>query len=175
MNSKIGRSQNYLHSFFYLCEENGILEDVLYQLNSVQKIQEKEIANFMRYPVISKVEKKKTIESLKDLDFCQPIINLFKLLIDYNDFSLISQIISGYRQMYQDYYDVQIVTVTVAKRPSEKYFKHLVSLLEKKLNKSIVIKIIDDPTIIAGVKIEYDGKVLDHTTKNHLDKLIHQI
>ncbi len=174
------RAKSYAKPLFSLCVEKGITHEVLYDIKNLSSIDDQEIINVMRFPIISKTDKKKLIDELskdnigKD-GFRQEFLNLLKLLIDFDDIHLLGDIREAYTQLYQEKYDVEIVKVTFTAEPSSDLLDKVRVLLEGKLKKFVVIQRRIDPSLIGGIVIEYDGKIVDNSVKRHLSQLINNL
>ncbi len=169
------RAKSYATPLFSLCVEKGITHEVLYEIKNMSKVNDKEIINVIRYPMISKEEKKELIDDLAEVGIREEIRNLLKLLIDFDDIHLFGDIRLAYTQLYQERYDVEIVNVTFAKEPSSTVLDKVRVMLEQKLEKFVVVKWQVDQSLIGGVVIEYDSKVLDNSVKRHLSQLINNL
>ncbi len=171
------RAMAYAKPLFSLCVDKGITHEMLYEIKNLSSIDDKEILNVMRYPIISKEQKKEMIDSLIETGMCQEFLNLLKLLIDFDDIHLLGDIRQAYTELYQEEYGVEIIKVIFAKMPSSERLDQVRVMLEEKLgpNKFVVIQRRVDPSIIGGVIIEFDGKVMDNSIKSHLKNLINNI
>lgn len=171
------RALSYAQPLFSLCVEKGITHEMLYEIKNMSSIDDKEIINVMRYPIISKKEKREMIDALAEIGLRQEFLNLLKLLIDFDDIHLLSEIREAYTIMYQEKYGVEMVKVTFAKEPSSERLDQVRIMLEKQLgpDKFVVIKRRIDPSLVGGVVIEYDGKVMDNSVKRQLKQLINNL
>ncbi|WOO86944.1 ATP synthase F1 subunit delta [Mollicutes bacterium LVI A0039] len=171
------RATSYAQPLFSLCVEKGITHEMLYEIKNLSSIDDKEIINFLRYPIISKQDKKEMLDALGEAGLRQEFLNLLKLLIDFDDFHLLSDIRQAYTELYQEKYGVEIVKVIFAKEPTSERLDKVRELLEAQLgpDKFVVVQRRIDPSIIGGVVIEYDGKVMDNSVKRHLKQLINNL
>lgn len=171
------RAISYAQPLFSLCVEKGITHEMLYEIKNLSSIDDLEIINVMRYPIISKAKKKEMIDALSEAGLRQEFLNLLKLLIDFDDIRLLGDIREAYTQLYQDKYGVEIVTVTFSKEPSSERLDQVRIMLEEQLgpDKFVVVQRRIDPTLIGGIVIEYEGKVVDNSVKRHLKQLINNL
>lgn len=169
------RAKSYAKPLFSLCVEKNITHEMLYEIKNMSNVDDKEIRNVMRYPMISKDEKKKLIDELADAGVRVEFRNLLKLLIDFDDIKLLGDIREEYTKLYQEEYDVEIVTMNFAKEPTSEILDNVRIMLEKKLEKFVVVKWQVDSSLIGGVVIEYDSKVLDNSIKRQLKQLINNL
>ncbi len=169
------RAKSYAQPLFSLCVEKNITHEMLYEIKNMSKVHDQEIINVMRYPIISKSEKKQLVDELKQAGIREEFVNLLKILIDFDDISLLGDIRDEYTRLYQEMYDVEIVNVTFSKEPTSLLLDKIRVLIEDKLGKFVVLKVAVKPEIIGGVVIEYQGKVLDNSVKRQLNQLINNL
>lgn len=171
------RADSYALPLFSLCVEKGITHEMLYEIKNLSSIDDAEIVNVMRYPVISKQAKKEIVDGLAEAGFRQEFLNLLKILIDFDDISLLGDIRKAYTELYQEKYGVEIVKVTFAKDPSSERLDQVRSMLEEQLgpDKFVVVERRVDPSLVGGIVIEYKGKVVDNSVKKHLKQLINNL
>ncbi len=171
------RANVYAQPLFSLCVEKGITHEMLYEIKNLSSVDDLEIVNVMKYPIISKTEKKELIDSLQQINMNKYFLNLLKLLIDFDDIHLISDIKQAYSELYQEKYGVEIIKVIFAKNPTSKRLDTVREMIENQLgpDKFVVIKHRVDPSLIGGVIIEYDGKVMDNSVKKHLKQLVNNL
>lgn len=183
------RAASYARPLFSLCvekdqkvfdltgEHGRLTHDMLYQIKNMSSVVDAEIINVMRYPIISKKAKKEMIDALSEVGLHQEFLNLLKLLIDFDDIRLLGDIRQAYTEMYQEKYGVEIIKVTFPHEPTSERLDKVRTLLESKLgpDKFVVISKRVDPSLIGGVVIEYDGKVMDNSVKRHLKQLINNL
>ncbi len=117
------------------------------------------------------------IDALGEIGLRQEFLNMLKLLIDFDDIHLLSDIRHAYTDLYKEMYGVEIIKVTFSKEPSSERLDQVRELLENQLgpDKFVVIQRRIDPSLIGGVVIEYDGKVMDNSVKRHLKQLINNL
>lgn len=166
------KAMTYAQCLYTLSVEQNITNEVLYEIKSFSKIQDKDIIKILQYPLISKEKKKELVDSLSEVGIRDIIINLIKVLIDFNDINLFGTVLQEFEQMYKIDNDVKIIEVTFAKEPSDKVVNSVVKMLETKLKKFVVIKKKIDPSLIAGIKIEFDSQIVDGSVKRQLSEMV---
>lgn len=60
------------------------------------------------------------------------------------------------------------VTLILAFSPSEKQLKEMQGWMEQNLNKKILLHTVFDPSVIAGMVVQYDGVYKDYSLNNYL-------
>ncbi|MCL2592160.1 MAG: F0F1 ATP synthase subunit delta [Defluviitaleaceae bacterium] len=62
----------------------------------------------------------------------------------------------------------KVITATIISLDKQNEIKEQ---LEKVLNKSVILEVLEDKSLIGGLKIIVDGLVIDKTIKNDLEEL----
>ncbi|QWB99782.1 ATP synthase F1 subunit delta [Mycoplasmatota bacterium] len=124
---------------------------------------------FFLNPKISDIDKKDLIEKIIKN---QLLVNFFKTVVDNKRFNFIKEIVLDYKRLLNDHHSVAEISVYSKQALSKVYKDRLVKKFTAKLNKKIMINEIINPDIVGGMRIEYQGKVLDQTVNANLDKLI---
>lgn len=171
MNGYRSNITGYAHILFEVSKENNKLNNVLYDLKTISLIREKKIRKLLNLPVISKKKKIQLLDSFLGLGIQIEVINLVKLLVQYDEIHKLNTIIKEFEILYQEENDVKIINATFAREISSKNYDKYIEILENKFDKFIVLNTNVDPKLIAGVKLEFDSIVIDNTVKNHLREL----
>ena len=162
---------DYARVFYKVCEEEKIVDSVLYDIKSLVSIHDEKVRDILSIPIIPKETKKEILDDLALANYEQVIINLLKILVDNNQINLFGQILAEYQSIYQQKNDIKIVEVTFAKEPNSDVIDNIRKGIEKNMNKFVVILTNIDSSIIGGVKIEFDGKIIDNSVEKYLKEL----
>ncbi len=163
----------YANSLFELAKEAKKCDEIYNQLNILCNIFEKnsDIKHFFANFSISKKEKFKLIEQDFGTDFNIYIINFFKLLIDKYRIQFLPKIFSEFKILYNNYKNIKQVTVISAIKLSVENKNKIVNALKAKLNTAIDLVEVIEPTLIGGLIIKYDDKMLDASLKGKFKNL----
>lgn len=162
---------DYARVLYQVCEEENKIDEILYDAKSLLEIHDTEINKVLSIPIISKQQKKDLLDELNQVGVHSEIINLLKILADNNEISLFSAIIEEFQGIYQEKKDIMIVTVTMAQHPTNEQVDMIRTRIESQLNKLVIVIPHVDPSIIGGIKIEYDSKQIDNTVSKYLEKI----
>lgn len=123
-------------------------------------------------PRISKAEKRDIVSQwVSDVLFRHFLF----VLIDNDRLKLLSLIEVEYHTLLREANQEMEVSV-YSKRPLSPSMKdRLKRKLEQDYDKKVSIKEIIEPTIIAGIRIEFAGKVIDETVNRHIVNLTHNL
>jgi F-type H+-transporting ATPase subunit delta len=158
----------YGEALFSLALEQGNEESILKEYQSVLDGIDSEIYHFLNHPKITKEVKKQTFEKVvQDTTF----LHFIYVLIDNNRIDLLEDVYGEYKKLYDAKNDVLEVLVTSGKDLTSKEQEQLIQSLEKKLKRTVKLTSVVDPKIVGGLKVEYEGMILDETINHHLNRL----
>lgn len=169
--NKIGRT------LFDVAKENDSLDLVLNDLRESSKaiLINKDFITLMNNPNLLKEKKIEIIDSaFSGVD--KNVINTIKILSENLQISLIESVEDQYIELYNK--EVKNINVRV-ESAQELTVEQIANLKEKikeqlKLN-NVVVNNIVDPSLLGGLKIVYNNKVIDSTIKAKLNSMKKQI
>lgn len=166
-------AKSYCEALFSIAEEEDKTKEYKEQLVFVVDTlkENKQFKAVLTHPKISRNEKKELLETIYGKEIDHMLLNFLKLLIDKNRFICLDDINRIYIKMFHTLNNIAAADIYSAQALSEDEIKRLTSMLEKKLNKNIELKLHIDEDLIAGIRIKIGDKVLDNTAKNRLQKL----
>jgi len=131
-----------------------------------------EFKSGMETSLFSKQQKIELFDSIKSkTDFGDKTVNFIMELIDANRLSVIESIIESIENLWFEKTGVEKYTVYSAIELSNKLEKKLLTHLEKKLNKKIVLEKEIDRSLIAGLKLKKGSIYYDFSIDGNLKKL----
>ncbi len=162
-------SFEYAKALFELSEKTLDKKDIFELLKSSLDIfSDDEISEFLSSPTIPKDDKKKVIGK----SFSKGLYRDFLyVLIDNSRILDLKDIKDDYESLLLDYLNKMNVLVYSKERLDDSYLSKLKEELEKKFNKELVLVNKIDESIKAGIRIEYESKVLDLSVNTRLEKL----
>jgi len=106
---------------------------------------------------------------------CNVIIrNFFFVLLKEKRINLLSSILKDFQTAKNNLLNKQSINVFSAHNLTDTQLQRLKINLNKLLSKEIEINHYIDKKIISGLKIEIGNLSIDNTTKNNLNKILHQ-
>ncbi len=129
----------------------------------------------LTYPKISNSKKKKSI-----FDVCKSMnktfIDFLYVLIDNNRIGNVKDIYNEFKEIIDQNNNVIYAKITSASKLNKAQLSLLANNLSKYFsNKKVIINEVIDETLIGGVKIVADGKLIDLSLTNRLESLMNQI
>ena len=132
---------------------------------------ETDFLEFLRSPVIKKEDKKKIIDDVYGEVFDKNFINFLKVVIDKNRMSSIMEMLRSFIKECKNSREITEVLVETARELTDQQIDNLKEVLNKKLNRKIIIKQKINESLIAGIKVIFDQKIIDTSVENTLKEL----
>lgn len=102
-------------------------------------------------------------------------INFLQLLYDNDRLSVLPDIENLFGIQVHQANNVCKAKVYTAKVLSEAQHNLIVKMLADKLNKEILLEVEEQPDLIAGIRIEYEGLVLDQSIKGRIEQFAQKL
>lgn len=124
----------------------------------------------MRSPNITDEVKKQLLSDVFSLS-PQTFLHFLYVVIDQDRFGDIVEIASIYQTLMYEQDQVMVVQVITAKPLVEKQQVDLQKTLQTTYQKTIVLQEKVQPKLIGGIRLEFQGKVLDQSIKSQVNRL----
>ena len=163
--------KRYARAIFEVALENNEIEKWLSNLEIMAQLPEDPVLlTLLQSPKLGFEDKVKMIdERLPDIS---PLArNLAYLLVARGRVSLITQIVTHYHQMVDDYRGIKHATITTAVPLEEADKQKLETALSALLEKKLVMETRVDKNIIGGLVARVEGKLLEGSTRYKLETL----
>ncbi|MCF0148729.1 MAG: F0F1 ATP synthase subunit delta [Clostridium sp.] len=165
--------RRYALALYEVAEEKGKVQQYLEDLHQICNIIEtnKDFYEVIKHPQISTKKKKRTF------------INIFKGHIDEELLSFLLILIEKDRILYLKEKLVEMEKIDLERKNTlkgivkttipltEEEFSNLVSTLENKYKKHVILKQVIDEKILGGIYVRVNNDVIDGTVKSKLDEL----
>ena len=169
----ISSSNDYATALFMLSLENDSLDEYARDLDTVKSVFEEnpEYALLLSSPAIKKGERTEIINSafLGNIDEC--IISFINLLCDHNRISSLFDCINDFKALKKVAKNCVTAHVYTAVPLTDDQIEKLKTNLQKRFGNQVNIKTIVDKSMIGGIKIEVDGKIIDGSVKTQLHNI----
>lgn len=163
-------SLQYAKALFDVATDTSSVDEYLNDLKAVCKllIDDENTNKVLNHPSVRNEERKSIIENaLKDY-LPTTFINYLKVLVDNQRLNELKDILDSYEGLVDDYHQQCNAYVYAKYELGDEEKSKLVSTLEKKLNKKVNLVFKNDPSLVGGIKIVANGKVMDATIKNEM-------
>ncbi len=170
-------SLTYGAALFEAAKELGKEEDFLTELATLDTVlkEDGEIGEFLNSPAIPGEEKKKILSDTLGENFSREMLNFLFVLTDKGRTSEISKIRRQYIRLYDAEIGVAEGEIFSAEPLSEDSRLRFEAELSKLIRKNIKLENIVDKSLIGGVKIQVDGKMIDKSLRADLDNLLRDL
>lgn len=133
------------------------------------------ILNMLSDPIMSTKEKKAALGEIEK-DFSKEVQSFLNLLLEYNRFAYLVDIIDYYDRLYDQKKSIASGTATTAVKLDDDQLKRLSESFAKKYHLNEVrLENQVDPNILGGVILEVQDLVIDGSVKNQLKKIRAQL
>lgn len=166
-------SNRYALALFEAGLDLGKINEFNKELDFLKAVFEKEVKflQILNHPRISKTEKKDLIDKIFKEKLSGEIINFLYILVDKRREGFILDIIEEYKEIFNEHENIlNVVAITAI--PMEQQSKDkLQTVLSNKLNKKIELSNKVDKTILGGVLLHVENKIIDGTVKGQLESI----
>ena len=165
--------RKYAEALFHLAQETDGIDAVRVDLEDITKLiqQTRELHLFLETPDIEESEKKVFFENVLENRVKNSTWQFLQLLLRRRRFALLPEILAEYVRMDEEKRGIKRTQV-VSAVPLEGGEKELIkSKLEALTGQTILIDTKVDPSILGGIVIYIDGKVIDGSVRTGLEEL----
>lgn len=162
----------YADAIFLLAEEEGMLESVQKELETVNTVlrSNPEYSRILDTPALSKDERLKLIDAAFGT-LGEYVQNLLKMLSTSHSTYAFPRLYSAFTKLYNEKKGIVSVEVISAVALTESERSKLKANLERKLCKKVEIINNVDKSILGGIVLRYDSLQLDGSVKTRLDNI----
>ena len=160
--------RQYARAVFLLALERKEVDEVYSELKNFIKSLDTETRQFFLHPKIDKQDKQNVIEkAIKN----QLLVNFLKVIIDNDRFDLLETISYAYLDLINELNETVEVHVFSNQALTDENINKIKNNLEQKLLKKVKITQTIDSSIIGGIRIVFQGKIIDQTINSSLEKM----
>lgn len=162
----------YATALFSLSEETGTTKEISASLNTVLAVVEEnpEYLDFLSSPNIPKSERIDAIEKAFSGEQ-EYVVSFLSLLCEKGRIREIRECISEFKQLCDAADKISVAQVTSAVELSDSQKKALTEKLQKLCGNRVTLECKTDSSLIGGMTVEIDGKVIGGSIKNQLHQL----
>lgn len=158
----------YAEALFGLANESSQIEKVYSDFKVIKESFDADIYKFLIHPKITKKDKKEIIANSVTNDLLKRFIFV---LIDNSRIEILEDTLVEFKKIINKQNKVMVVQVFSNKKLSTEQTERLVTNLKIKHNRKIELENIVDRSIVGGLRIEFEGMILDDTINNYLHSL----
>ncbi len=161
----------YGGSLYDLAAEEGLTGTMLEEMQEIRKLfrENPEYVSLLAQPAVPREERLDLIEKAFGSQAERYLVNFIKLLCERNLLSEYAGCCEEFKRRYYADHGIAEASVTSAVPLNESQAEALKSRLEKNSGKKIVLIQKTDPSVLAGLRVELEGKQLDGTVQSRLE------
>ncbi len=165
--------KEYAEALFCLAQEENKLNDISASLDTVSQIlnENPEYLDFISSPNIKKEERIQAIEDAFSGNVEEYVVSFLCLLCEKGRFDSIHICIADFKAFCDMVNRISVAQVTSAVELDENEKSALKTKLEAVCGNSVLLECHVDPSIVGGLIVNIDGKIIDGSIKNKLHEL----
>ncbi len=167
-------AKRYAKGLFAVGEKNGKYRDYLGEIERVLKVfgKEQRIGKALMLPILEMEKRKELLgDIMKAFDISLPLANMFRMLLEKNRMGYIPMIKDVYKELVDEKEGRVRGTLCTAYPLDENAKSRIEAEFKKRLNKEVVLEVIEDKNLIGGVKVMVKGTIIDGSVKRQLEIL----
>lgn len=165
--------RRYALALYEVAESKGKIEEYLKDLREICELidNNKDFYEVIKHPQIGTKQKKKTFINIFKGSIDEELLSFLLILIEKDRILFLREKLNEMEKIDLERKNTLkgIVKTTVAL--SEDELNSLISKLETKYNKKVILEQIIDPSILGGIYVRVNNEVIDGTVKLRLENL----
>ena len=163
----------YGEALYTLAQEESLTENLLAELTVLQESfrETPEFIRMLSSPNLSKQERCQIIDDCFRGKVHAYVLNFLKILTEKGYMKHFHNCFKTYEDLYNRDNGILPVTAITAVTMSDEQVRKLTDKLSRVTNKQIKLLNKVDPSVLGGVRLDYDGKRLDDTVSHRLDAI----
>ena len=151
----------------------GKKEEILNEAKELLKIfnQEKDLFAFFESPIISGIEKKKVVDG----NSSEELLNFLFIMIDKGRTRHFARAVKVYEELFDNDTGFSYGKIYSVSPLSDEKLKKFEDETSKLLRKNVKLENEKDASLIGGVKILIDGKIIDASVRKRLEEMNNSI
>jgi len=163
----------YGEALYTLALEEGLTEKLLKELTVLQE-SFRETPDFIRLlssPNLSKQERCQILDDSFRGKVHAYVLNFLKILTEKGYMKYFHDCFKTFEDLYNRDNGILPVTAITAVSMSEEQVQKLAAKLSRATNKQVSLQNKVDPSVLGGVRLDYDGKRMDDTVSHRMDAI----
>lgn len=163
----------YSQALYDLANDRNKIEEYKQEMEELSGIwlQNADFVKALAHPKVTRIQKREWLTELFSGKIDDIVMRYLCILTEHNVVAHIPEIYEGYISIWRSANNVEVVKVTSASPLTEKQQADLKAMLEKKMNKKVELDIKEDPSLIAGLRVQTSRFVLDNSALARLNAM----
>ena len=165
--------RRYAKAFLEYSIENQMVDQGLADLELLTETlnEHRELRSILSQPFVPKSKKENIIKKVFEGKISDKTLKFIDLVLEKNHPEILHEIIIIYRDLYNEYKNIAVVTITTAVKIDEPTQQKLIGFVKHKIKGEIRLINNIDKKIIGGFIINYLDYQYDRSIRNELKKL----
>ena len=161
----------YAQALYDLAAEEKLEEQVLQQLDALQDAfsQEPAFLSLLSAPNLSKQERCGILDESFRQSVHIYVLNFLKILTEKGYIRYFGDCCKAFTRLYHQAHGILPVKVVTAVALSDVQAQKLTGKLDALTGKKVLLQNRVDPSVLGGVRLDYDGRRVDATVQSRLD------
>jgi F-type H+-transporting ATPase subunit delta len=167
-------AKRYANGLFAVGEKDGKYGNYLEEIERIVKLfaEQQRIGKALMLPILEMEKRKELLgDVMKAFGVSLPLANLFTMILEKNRMAYIPLIKDVYRELVDEKEGRVRGTLYTAYPLDESARKRIEEELKGKLRKDVVLQVVEDKSLIGGVKVVVKGTIIDGSVKRQLEVL----
>lgn len=164
-------SKEYTTALFSLAMENGLINEFKCELEKIKDLIDEDYILILKSPALSLKSRLDIIDEAFGSSMHEYIVSFIKLLCENGKIELLPDSINEFFELCRELENRAHAKIYYVKEPSQKQKQRLEEKLEKMTGKKIDALYIEDSSLIGGIKIELEDKIIDGSISARLSNI----
>ncbi|MDO4280193.1 MAG: F0F1 ATP synthase subunit delta [Peptococcaceae bacterium] len=168
-----GVAKRYAQALFMLADENQKVDQFAKDLDLVNETiaSNEDLSQVFTGIQFSLSGKKKAITEIFKNQVDGNVVNFLMVLIEKGRAGYLSDITASYHKLLDERNGIADATVTTAFPLKEEEAQQIAVALGKSVGKTIRLKVVVDPALVCGVRLQYGDKIIDGSVEARLESM----
>jgi F-type H+-transporting ATPase subunit delta len=167
-------AKRYARGLFAVGEKDGKYKLYLEEIDRVLKLFDgkERLRKALMLPILEMEKRKELLaDVMKLLDMSLPFANMLSMLLEKNRMGYLPLVKNVYGEFLDEKEGRVKGTIWSAYPLDESMKARIQDALKEKMKKEVVLEMIEDKTLIGGIKVVVKGTIIDGTVKKQLEVL----
>ena len=163
----------YAQALYDLAKDEGLVQRILEELNVLKSVfdENPQYSKLLSAPDIPKQERCQILDQAFRGKAHPYVLNFLKILTEKGYIRIFPECCGAFRSLYNEDNGILVVKAVSAAALNSEQHRKLTAKLESTTGKKIDLQCSVDPTALGGLRLSYDGKLVDGTVQTRLDSI----
>ncbi len=166
-------ARRYANALITSAIEQDLLEEVKSDILLIEETlsNSSDLRLFLKSPIIKKEDKTSVVEQIFGDKIQKLTSGLLSILSQKGREKLLHDITVSFLELYNEHHNIKKVDVVTAFELSEDQLSNLQKELGKAIDKTVLMDVTEDQSLIGGLTVQIDDTIIDGSSRYKLNKL----